>query len=180
MSYVIKNFKSAPPLTALHDYTPIKYDKNDNEFVELMIYYNEQQSLDRYLGNFIIKRYKKDDPTQQSLWNSDTSRLNYVIKELLANKLTGWNIDKKGIKTKKCIIEPLIDFIKPLVMEYIVDLNDSIVKLDTQHEMIQIIPKLKGANELLTVINNKTLENDVIAYISPYFYLNKTDDMVIL
>src|SRR5438876_510739 len=83
-------------LQQLNDFNDISQNKNDHDFLKLLSYQFNNNSLDKFFGDFIIKHYKKDDPAKQSIWNSDLSRLNYVVKELLANNNSSWNSDPKG------------------------------------------------------------------------------------
>mgnify|MGYP001426063450 CR=1 FL=1 len=92
MAYVIKNYKEAPALESLKDYSAIHYEQNNTEFVDNLIYEHSHNKLHIYLSDFIIKTYKKEDPNKQSIWNSDTSRLTYLIREIITNNKMYWNI----------------------------------------------------------------------------------------
>lgn len=78
-----------------------------------LIFYYKKNKLDKYLGDFIVKHYKKDNPELQAMWNSDTERLNYFIRELYNIKNNQielkdtnenqkidiqWIVDRKGLK----------------------------------------------------------------------------------
>jgi hypothetical protein len=69
--------------------------------------YDKEKKLIPYLGDIIIKYYKKENPKDQSIWNSDTTRLNYLIRELIDTELT-WTCDKAGLKVNEFIIIPLL------------------------------------------------------------------------
>lgn len=142
-----------------------------SKFVELLTYKYENDTLDKYLGNIIIKSYKKDDPAQQSIWNSDTSRLTYVIHELFNNQKIDWTVDKKGVKTKSYIIEPLLKHIDVLLRRY-VELGTQVNKDDLR--VIDYMPKMERMNVALQItleIENGNLSDDIIRYIAPHFYL---------
>jgi len=111
VAYVLKNYKDAPALESVKDYSAIHYKQDNSEFVENLIYEHTHNKLHIYIGDFIIKTYKKEDPSKQSIWNSDTSRLTYLIREIINNNKVDWKIDKKGIKTTKFIIEPILEYI---------------------------------------------------------------------
>ena len=81
-NYVQKNYANAPALKKLDDYGFIKYD---DKLLDTIGYQYRNKILDKYLGDFLIGFYKKEDPAEQAIWNSDVSRLTYVIKELLVN-----------------------------------------------------------------------------------------------
>jgi hypothetical protein len=175
MSYVIKNYKDAPALETIKDYSAIHYEKNNDEFVEELVHQHDHQKLSAYIGDFIIKNYKKQDPSKQSIWNSDTNRLTYMIKELLNNKKVDWKIDKKGIKTTKYIIEPILDYIDPLIREYIENFDIDYNLYSSTDAQIKMM-KLKSATEILGNIEDRLLCDEILKYIAPHFYLSKNEE----
>ena len=92
--------------------------KDKEKFVEKIAKYYRKRKISKYLGDIIIKHYKKKDPKDQSIFNSDTTRLTYIIRELFDNQTIDWTVDKKGIKTTNCIINPFLEHIKELIREY--------------------------------------------------------------
>ena len=183
MAYVIKNYKEAPALESLTDSSIINCEKNNVAFVENLIYEYNHNKLDVYIGDFIIKIYKKDDPSKQSVWNSDTNRLTYLIRDLITiNNIdwkVDWKIDKKGIKTSKFIIEPILEYIDEQVREYIENF-DIDYNLNSVQEAERKMLKLKSSTEILKNIEDKILNDQILKYIAPHFYLNKTDAPTII
>lgn len=205
ISYIAKNYSDALPLISLTDYVVLKHGQNDLEFVENLITEQNRRTLDSYLGNFIVKTYKKKDMKQQSIWNSDTTRLTFFIKQIITNEipinnddvsnnnlieaadtdkiLSEWIVDKKGIIAKKIIIAPIIDYIKPFVEDYIQKF-DVVYKeelFDTFQYCIhkQYVNKKHLANEIIQTIENGSLIDDILRHIAPFFYLNKSSEIVI-
>lgn len=172
LSYAMQNYKDAPAIQMFQDYAALKYEQNDTEFIENLIIEYKNKRLPAHLGDFIIKTYKKDDPTQQSIWNSDTNRLTYMLKEIINNNQTDWKIDKKGIKTTKYIIEPLLKHIDELLRAYI-DGFDMECNLYAPNEAERKMLKLKYTTDILTNIEDKILHDEVLKYISSHFYINK-------
>lgn len=190
-NYVQQNYPDAPPLIALKEYEPLLYEYNedseeseDNEEIDVnknnvddlasnLIYNFNNSCLDKYLGEFIVKYYKKDDPSKQSLWSSDTSRLTYIIKELLSNNKTIWSHDHKGIKVKEYIINPLLKYIKNYIDEYWVTHIDNFKKFDNKiiikHQMNYLV-----LYQIKKEIENNVLSSDIVRYISPHFCLSDT------
>lgn len=152
-------------------------DENDKLIMMLIHNYNNN-ILHEFLGNFIIGYYKKEDPSQQAIWNSDVSRLTYIIKELFSNNIESqWNADYKGVKTNHYVITPLLKHIRKCIDEYWIKSVDSFKNLDIkslealQHELI-LLGKIKQD------ISNNTLANNIIKYMAPEFYMNKGNDIV--
>jgi hypothetical protein len=195
LKYAIKKFPEAPQLESVKDFASITYnvptedDDNDERFIDIddqiennkddfidsIICKFEKQTLTRFVGDIIIKTYKKEDKTQQSLWNSDTSRLTYVIRELLNDNKIDWTIDKKGIKTTECIINPLLEYIKKLLNDYIQ--TNAITNIN-MIDMKYYEPKLIKMNKLTKIcdhINTGQLADGILSYITPNFYLNKEE-----
>jgi len=172
MAYVVKNYKDAPALIPLKDYKMLNYDQPDDEFVEELGSKFKHKLLGEYIAEFIVENYKKTDPAKQSLWNSDTSRLTYIIRDIVTKKKVDWKVDKKGVNTTKYVIEPLIDHIEKMVREYIQN-YDIDYEMFTGREAEKKMMKLKYVTDVLRAIEDKTLHDDVLRCIAPHFFLNK-------
>jgi len=174
MAYVIKNYKDTPVLESIKDYSAIKYEQDNTEFIENLIYEHNHNKLYVYIGDFIIKTYKKDDPSKQSIWNSDTSRLTYLIREIIAHNKVDWKIDKKGIKTTKFIIEPILEYIDEQVRNYVqnFEIDHKCSAKEAERQMM----KLKSGMDILQNIEDNVLSEEILKYITPHFYLTKTED----
>lgn len=145
-------------------------NQDDKEFIDTLLYKSKHCGLNSYLGDFIVSRYKKDDPAQQSMWTSDVARLTYVVKELLGKDESIWNHDYKGVKIKNRVIVPLLDFVKESIIEYCV--IDSQL---TKPVNISITENIGRHNKLLIIrqtIDSGTLANEIVRYIAPYFCID--------
>jgi hypothetical protein len=178
INYLIKNFNKAPILKKLNDYT-ILYDADEKDhFIRDIIFYHKTKDLTRYLSNFIIDNYKKEDPKDQAIWNSDTARLTYIIKDLI-NKKEQWLTDKKGVKTNEYIIDPMLQYIKDILKEHVESENKKILneKIDN---VIKIQQDLFIVIDILTCIDNKSLADDIIRYMAPHFYLKNKEEIKLI
>lgn len=169
-NYVQQKYPNAPPLKELDDYNTISYE--DDDFIEVLTYNYDNSILPKYLGDFIIKYYKKDNPAEQSIWASDTSRLTYLIKELLANKKSIWNHDYKGIRTKDCIINPLLNHIKKCIDDYWMAKID-IYKRSKITELNKLTKTYNSIYQIKKDIESDVLANSIIRYIAPHFCMDK-------
>lgn len=77
LSYLLLNYKDAPHIKKLQDYSILS--KNIDNFIKSLTYYYDKNKLDKYIGDFFIRQYKREESELQSLWSSDTDRLNYFI-----------------------------------------------------------------------------------------------------
>ena len=185
LAYVAQNYDEAPVLKKLKDYSYIKEieldedDSDDDEFdlIEILIYQNIKETIQEYLGNIIVDAYKKKDPTKQSIWNSDTTRLTYIIRDLI-NKKPDWTVDKKGIKTIKYVIDPLLKYIREQVAEYVLE-NGAEKYINLSEFMLnKHAEKLNSCGQIMVSIDNKSLSKLVLRYIAPHFYLAKPEQLI--
>ena len=176
MAYVIKNFSGAPALESVKDYSAIHFEQDNIGFIENLIHESDHNKLHIYFGDFIIKTYKKENPSDQAIWNSDTSRLTYLIREIIENNKVDWKVDKKGIKTTKFIIEPILEYVNQQIRNYVENFD-----IDYHNDSVRIaenkMMKLKSATEIIQNIEDKVLSDDILKYVAPHFYLNKADEL---
>lgn len=177
LSYLIKNHNSAPVLKKITSEECKKLKGNDNsneKFVNELIDYHYDNTLADHIGDFIVRTYKMNDKDEQSIWNSDTSRLTYIIRESFNKQSAEWLIDKRGTNTKEYIIDPIMDYLKDCVNKHFECLN--VMRRDnniTPEETDKIIKRMNYMIEILCQINNRTLHKNVLKYIAPEFYLHK-------
>ena len=118
LTYIMNNYDQAPHIKAIDIKSIDEFNANDVEIVESLIYSYRHKKLHRFLGDIILSVYKKNDPSKQSIWTTDTTRLTYIIRELLEQNYSNWIIDKKGVRTKEYLINPLMNTIKKLLLSY--------------------------------------------------------------
>ena len=188
LSYLLVNYNSAPCLNSLSDYSIIS--KDVELLIKELIYHHNKNNLGKYLGDFLVKQYKKDNPELQALWNSDTERLNYFIRELHNMKHDNnqennnaeldiqWIIDRKGLKVTNRIINPLLDYISNLNKNYLTKQNLDDERLSAQ-KLEQLVKNMYTVKQINNDIHNNVLSQDINKYIAPHFYLNKIDKKAI-
>src|SRR5690606_6874440 len=82
------------------------------------VYHYNHKRLHHYIADLIVRYYKKKDPSQQSFWNCDSSRLNYIIMSQINNKKKNWIQDKKGVMITEEIIKSFLDLIMEEITHY--------------------------------------------------------------
>jgi len=171
LSYVNKHYPNAPALEYITDIADLHEDLSEDNVVDNIIYEYKNHTLVSFIGNLIIKDYKKTDPTQQSLWNSDADRLTYMIRSLLANESIQWEVDKKGVNTTKYIIKPITDYIKKQLENYITTCEVS--RSQKTKKIMGSVYKMADCRIVIASIDNGELANGILKYISPYLYIVK-------
>ncbi len=172
LKYANDKFKETPALLPLDNFNINNLsfeDENDRkQLTEILIYNAKQDSLDKILGDHIVKCYKKENPEEQSFHTTDCSRLNYIVRSLIENALT-WSVDKNGIKICSSIIKPLIEKCIEILMEHQRSLIEEMANGNYQNkETIQTILSV------LMSIDKGSLESNINKYIAPFFNLNKS------
>ena len=174
LKYANEKFKNTPALLPIDNFNINNLDFNNEEdkkqLVEILIYNAKQKSLDKLLGDHIIKYYKKENPEEKSFHTTDCSRLNYIVRDLMENALT-WSVDKSGLKICKDIVKPLIKKCITALMEHQKELLSEMSKghFGKQNDVELII-------DIIMSIDSGTLEADVNKYIAPYFNLKRAVD----
>lgn len=224
LTHVVKNYDKAPPLEkiTLEEVRRISNTENksvkeyENKLIDEVFYHYNHKTLGKFIGDIIIKLYKKCNPADQSLWVTDTSRLTYLIKKTIDNSKpyeckkcsktnnnecdkscnksrdtntninintdTGnddskWIVDKKGKETIEYLITPVVDKIAKLSKEFRDDNcpdpeSEDYNYEELDHTRIMLINTVY--NQMMMSIDDKKVHNEVLKYISSYFYLDKS------
>jgi hypothetical protein len=175
LSYIMANYKNAPLLAKLDDYSIIHKEQSDSDFVMTITNEYNNGTLSSFLGKILIKFYKKDDSKSQSIWNTDISRLTFIIKYLSDNK-DEWYVDKMGIKTIETIVIPLLDYIKLKIDNHVMQSNKNYMEFLNSHsvdEAIAFNTKLQEAVQLSLEFKNNTISKNIIKFIAPVFSFDK-------
>ena len=170
LSYIHMNYKDAPLLEPINDYSIIKRNNENLQIEDILLHYYKDGKLVEYLGNILVAHYKKEDPSEQSIWNSDCTRLSYVIRKLVDDK-PDWITDKKGIKLRESIIKPLLDYLKTIVQKHVS--RESMRVNLTTCDLRSHVHSMEVSSNLVKHIEDSTVADDLVRYLAPYFYINK-------
>jgi hypothetical protein len=171
----------------IYRYINIKYDKvkeiedvnkekikkmiGEVNLVEILIKKYNDKKLKEYMGELIIKEYKKEDDNM-TIWCTDIARKNFIIKGEKE-----WKRDKKGTKIKELIIRPLKEYMMKQMDEYGKYRWNNVNKIFRNDMTIKEIEKEKKRSmdvvEIKTIFLNKEFEDEIIRYVTKYFVMNK-------
>jgi len=176
-NYAKKNYSNAPPLKGPTDFAKLTYEDNSDLASQLTKYYNMNR-LPKFLGMFIIRYYKKDNPNDQSLWSTDQSRVNYTVKELPKNGKSLWKRDQNGEKIKERVIKPLLKHITEYINKYYLTCASTDITEYTAYEMKKYSDTLIALGEIKVLISDKTdwLSDAIVKFIGSKFIMNAIDD----
>lgn len=162
--FITTNYINSPALKDKQPHTNIIESKTKIPFIIIIILSYKKKTLVKLISDYIIKLYKKDNPKIQSLWSTDVSRLTYLISKQKNQKETVWIYDKKGIKVKEIIIEPILSYISNELINFAKENAKSI-----DESMINNLVLLIDIKDL---IDKGILANNILRYITPWFSIN--------
>lgn len=173
-----KHMNDAPRLEPLESYRHLITNEGNEEYKvgDIIVYYHRKGALHEYLGNIIIDEYKKDNPKIQSIWNSDTSRLTYFIRDIVGeDRKMEWITDKKGVKVKEKVIMPLLNHVRDELRIYSMQLGELTdmepAKFDRMRDSATIIHMIGSKKD------SSILANKINQFIAGHFYLDKKNAM---
>jgi hypothetical protein len=168
LSFVITNLKNAPSIEKFANFGLLMEGNTKYTMAEIAIHYYKKAELPKFIGDKLIKHYKKDNPKNQSMWNTDSNRAAYIIKELSDDE-SEWRTDKGGIVTSKYTVAPIFDHINNDLKRFIKESR----KLLIENASDDILTNMIHAQSIIMEMESGTLNNKIIKYISNYFHLDK-------
>lgn len=199
LAYVVKHYKKAPAIKKLTQKGAIKMleYKGDNKYdtltaEEKMVIAFRVKRLHEFLGDLIINTYKdSEDPTNQSVWASDTARLSFVIMKGIEKGKKEWIEDRSGKKILNLIIDPLVDKAKQFLATHSNNCNDLFKgeKLNSDYDSedsefsesdkydrsrigdYNLITDMETIVDINKVIGDRSLHDKILKYICPFFKL---------
>ncbi len=178
VNYIINNF--APP--PIKKYKLLEYSNamktldiidtdDDPKFIKKIVYNSTKKILPKFLGDIIVKLYKKKDLKDQSMFNSDVSRLSYIIREKHGDENL-WTQDKSGILVTQYVIQPYLKYISDLLHKAVNKLTEenALNPKMTANKLCKNNDTIKCYLDISHSIDNKILEGEINKYIAPFFY----------
>jgi hypothetical protein len=150
--------------------TSTQNDEFNDASVEQMIFHYKNNNLCEHIANLIVGVYKKKNPNEQTIWNSDESRLVYIIRDVI-NKENKWIKDQKGEKIKEYVVKPILNVAKEMIMQYC-DKHRLMIEnnnIDRNISPATLIERIYDATDIVKQINNKKLEKKIITEMSAPF-----------
>ncbi len=173
IKYLMQNHRSVPPLKRIKKEECIPILRLEYDCPEIEGDYSLQKMFIRdYSNNIfvpniaksILKIINHEQQDKQPIYNTDSTRYNYVVK----TSAELWNEDKSGIKFTDYIIRPLLRYIRELNDDYINVLEKVNMKKNTFYENELHVNALDSAYTLATAVTNDYLIKPLLKELSPY------------
>jgi hypothetical protein len=187
INFLSTHRNTAPPLEELTTKTAklcIEYDNVD--LINMCISHQRANVLHTFIGNIIVDCYKKENPKDQSIWNSDVSRLTFIIRDKVKNinmlakgknkiqYINKWIHDKKGVTVNKRVITPILKFLRDTLDNYSKTHCESIrvlIRTDP-YKYAEEFEKIGHANKIISSIASGKLAKRISTHIGAQFQLN--------
>ena len=169
---VINQIKKPIPLNQVEDVKQIHSAYEDDEmeeFVRDLCSMQQNGSLYKFIGNFIIKQYKKKDITKQSMFSTDSSRSNFIYSVLDKDNNAVWKKDPKGLKIGSITLDSVLIYIQDIIGEEQLKMVKTLGKL-SEHEVLKLSDVISTCNKIdRRIRHNNELKNKIVAYLSSNF-----------
>jgi hypothetical protein len=172
LTFLTTHFKKTPVLNKLTHNGVKQLLKFNTHLSERLISYNNNNTLDHYIGDAIIAHIHTDNPEDQSVWNSDVARLTYLIRTLVGNKHV-WERDPKGEKFIKFVIQPVLDYLKGYLTDCVTKLPH-VPDTSCMAERDDMMEQCSGLTGALGTINGKKFARTIAAYVASHVVLKQT------
>lgn len=145
---------------------------NEQKIAENMLDKQKQHDLENFIGNFIIKEYKKENPELQQFWTIAQFKFVFLVRQRVNFKVV-WMRDTNGLHIIKHIINPLVETIGNILKTYIERQKElaktKILDVEKLKTYIQLESKISQ-----DITNNK-LQRKIMVYICNHFCLDKNN-----
>jgi hypothetical protein len=175
IKYLMQHHQNVPPIKKISDKESIKllridYEcplKKDNDFVleHRLIYDHANNRFIKNISKSILNIINHKKPKSQTIYNTDSSRHNYVIK----TTQEVWDEDKAGIKFSDYIIKPLLKSIEELIKKFRETKIESVnMRKNTLQQNEEHIDLLSKTLNLESDILNDRLITPILKELSPF------------
>jgi hypothetical protein len=186
IKYISKKLNRAPSLKYQKDEIIGLLEHNVSKKykpIDYIIYNYSIKKLDKWLGDIIIQIYKKENPFDQSIWATDSSRFSYLICDVIkcaSGTKHEWITDKSGIKVAEIIINPTMNLLHNMLNVYLQESLTYDVSAMSLDEMSKLSNNRQKSNEIMKEIKDNNLHKEVLKYITPFFTadLTKIEDAI--
>ena len=123
----MNNYPDAQTITKYNNFEFLK-EKSHYKIADSILHKYKHKTLVEYLSNLLIDHYKKENPNDQAVWNTDVARLSYVVKDSINKQnISKWIVDKKGHVLSSYTVQPIIDKLRDRM-------NDSYKKISKDNK----------------------------------------------
>lgn len=171
-NFIQQNFGNAPVLKTLDlDAEEFALFEDENEFMDTLEHHYNNGIMDRYLGDYVIRKYKTENPAEQAMWNTDKARNNYLIRDMIDENGPYWCEDASAREIKNRVIRPLLKKIDQLIRK-------RMKALDSDNQcgkgyLQKALSRMQKLSAMQTEAKYDNMAQKIIRYITPVFHLDQ-------
>lgn len=167
LSFLVKNYSNAPNITKFDNFSLLKYEST-GDMANMLAYKQKKNIFGEYITEILLEHYKKENPSEQSIWNSDVSRLSYIVKDTDKKNISVWIQDKKGNIVTEYAIDPLLKHVHTKITENQNRLTKKTEKTGPNELELEI---MENSYNLLADIENGESTKDILKCLASHFYI---------
>ncbi|AYV81147.1 MAG: hypothetical protein Harvfovirus18_15 [Harvfovirus sp.] len=169
-SYIKKYYNECPPIKNFDE--PNLLGEDDTTIAENAIYALDKKQFHVFIGDVIIKIYKKEDHEIQPLWSSDVNRVVYIFRCKLGEN-TQWIQDSKGLNLSNHIIIPTLKYVNTAVDIH----HKNLIKNMNPENDVKSLKSMELCAQLSHDIYHNVHSSQILKYIAPSFKLYRENDL---
>lgn len=185
-----KYFDSTQPLTYFNDFDALEDeaeywclennsgDMIEHDLAEKLVWHYKNDTLTKYLSDFIRKIYVTEKPENQKIWNTDTSRLKLVVRCIIEKKNI-WVKDTNGDLVVKYVIDPITNYILEILPDYREHLTNKFKEENNIDKSLIIDEYIRECDNLKDEIQNRMLHSRLLRHIQSHFEFDKNKHLLI-
>lgn len=135
------------------------------ELCEIVQHHILHCTFDGFVGNYLVDEYQETDKTKQKFFNTDFSRLTYLVRDLVNNVPT-WRKDNKGVIVSAKIIDPILEYMRKHLTKHSQKYLKMSMKKYSHSEFIERNHRLL---KVIKHIDDGSLSKKILKYIAPFF-----------
>jgi hypothetical protein len=175
LTYLTINRKKAPVLQQITQEKAKELLHYEKRLYDFIIHHNNGGTLDQYIGDIVLRYIKKQNPDEQSVWNSDVSRLTYLVRCLIEDEQK-WQRDAKGVLFNKFVITPILNYLTEYLRTFlpVIPIVNNNTDTDTESSMDSlemrdnVMSKTKDIFDTIETLKSKKFKTDLSIYIASH------------
>lgn len=171
-NFIQQNFGNAPALRALDlDDEEFALFEDEDEFMDRLEHHYNNNMMENYLGDYVIRKYKKENPGDQAMWNTDKTRHNYMIRDMIDEDGPYWCEDASAREIKRRVIRPLLKKIDNLIRKRMNALHEN--NASGSGSIQKALKRMQKLAAMQTEAKYDNMSQKIIRYITPVFHLDQ-------
>lgn len=170
LSFLRTNYDTAPLLGEIPNYNKLLKNGDNRPLEDVLMQVHKYKRVDDFVCQILVDNYKKENPREQSTWNTDPERRTYIIRGLVSGQ-PDWVTDKRGERFKALTIDPLLVHLKNVIVKKI---NIVMTTPDTPEKA----KKMESMAELIGLLSDSKFASSIVGKMCHHLYLDQSKKLI--